>query len=42
VYIITGRDAPAALVKYADLVSKMNLVKHLYQQGIKGQTGIEF
>lgn len=40
--IITGRNAPVALVEYADLVSEMNVVKHPCQQGIKGQPGIEF
>jgi len=40
--IITGRNAPAALVEYADLVSEINVVKHPYQQGIKAQPGIEF
>jgi cob(I)alamin adenosyltransferase len=40
--IITGRNAPAELIAYADLVTEMNLVKHPYQQGIKGQPGIEF
>ena len=40
--IITGRNAPAALVEYADLVTEMNVVKHPYQSGIKAQPGIEF
>lgn len=40
--IITGRDAPAALVEYADLVTEMRLVKHPYERGIKAQAGIEF
>lgn len=40
--MITGRDAPAELIEYADLVTEMNLIKHPYQQGIKGQAGIEF
>ena len=40
--IITGRNAPEALVEYADLVTEMQVVKHPYQQGIKAQPGIEF
>lgn len=40
--IITGRDAPDALVEYADLVTEMREVKHPFQQGVKGQPGIEF
>jgi cob(I)alamin adenosyltransferase len=40
--IITGRNASAELIAYADLVTEMNLVKHPYQQGVKGQPGIEF
>ena len=37
-----GRNAPDALVEFADLVTEMNVVKHPYQQGIKAQPGIEF
>ncbi|HXH20681.1 MAG TPA: cob(I)yrinic acid a,c-diamide adenosyltransferase [Dehalococcoidia bacterium] len=40
--IITGRDAPQALVDFADLVTEMREVKHPFQQGIKAQTGIDF
>ena len=40
--IVTGRNAPEALVEYADLVTEMNVIKHPYQQGIKAQPGIEF
>ncbi len=40
--IITGRNAPEALVEFADLVTEMNVVKHPYQEGIKAQPGIEF
>lgn len=40
--IITGRDAPAELVAYADLVSEMVKVKHPFDTGIKAQRGIEF
>lgn len=41
--ILTGRDAPPALIAFADLVTNMTEVKHPYQtQGIKAQAGIEF
>jgi len=40
--IITGRDAPDALVAFADLVTDMQKIKHPYDQNIGGQPGIEF
>jgi cob(I)alamin adenosyltransferase len=41
--IVTGRDAPQALINYADLVTEMREVKHPFrEQGIKAQKGIEF
>jgi len=41
--IITGRDAPQALIDYADLVTEMHEIKHPFrEQGIKAQRGIEF
>jgi cob(I)alamin adenosyltransferase len=41
--IITGRDAPAELIAFADLVTEMREVKHpLRDQGIRAQKGIEF
>ena len=40
--IVTGRNAPEALIEAADLVTEMTLVKHPYRAGIKAQPGIEF
>lgn len=40
--ILTGRNAPAALIEVADLVTEMTLVKHPFRQGVKAQKGIEF
>ncbi len=40
--IVTGRDAPPALVAHADLVTEMVKVKHPFDQGIRAQKGIEF
>ncbi|MGI9375809.1 MAG: cob(I)yrinic acid a,c-diamide adenosyltransferase [Tsuneonella suprasediminis] len=40
--IITGRNAPEALIDAADLVTEMTLVKHPFRSGVKAQAGIEF
>lgn len=40
--IVTGRDAPAALVDIADTVTEMTEVKHAYQQGIRAKRGIDY
>ena len=40
--VITGRDAPAALVDAADLAVEMTKVKHPMDAGRKGQRGIEW
>ncbi len=40
--VITGRDAPAALIESADLVTEMHEIRHPYRAGIKAQKGIEF
>ena len=40
--VITGRDAPQALIDFADLVTEMREVKHPFHQGIKAQPGIDF
>ncbi|MDQ3406394.1 MAG: cob(I)yrinic acid a,c-diamide adenosyltransferase [Actinomycetota bacterium] len=40
--IITGRDAPQALIDAADLVTHMTKVKHPMDSGLKGQKGIEW
>ncbi len=40
--VLTGRDAPTAIVEAADLVTEMRLVKHPYEQGIVAQRGVEF
>ena len=41
--IITGREAPRALIDYADLVTDMTPVKHPFKdQGILAQPGVEF
>jgi cob(I)alamin adenosyltransferase len=40
--LITGRNAPDALIEAADLVTEMTLVKHPFRSGVKAQAGIEF
>jgi cob(I)alamin adenosyltransferase len=40
--VITGRDAPEALIDAADLVVEMTKVKHPMDAGQKGQRGIEW
>ncbi|MBI9090617.1 MAG: cob(I)yrinic acid a,c-diamide adenosyltransferase [Desulfobacterium sp.] len=40
--VVTGRDAPKALIDAADLVTEMKEVKHPYTSGIMAQKGIEF
>jgi cob(I)alamin adenosyltransferase len=40
--IVTGRNAPEALIEVADLVTEMTLVKHPFRSGVKAQPGIEF
>jgi cob(I)alamin adenosyltransferase len=40
--IVTGRNAPEALIDAADLVTDMTMVKHPFRAGVKAQAGIEF
>jgi cob(I)alamin adenosyltransferase len=40
--VLTGRQAPPALVAEADLVTEMRPVKHYYSVGVKARRGIEW
>jgi cob(I)alamin adenosyltransferase len=40
--IVTERNAPQALIDYADTVTEMLKVKHAYDAGIPARAGIEF
>nr|WP_084171006.1 cob(I)yrinic acid a,c-diamide adenosyltransferase [Desulfofalx alkaliphila] len=40
--ILTGRNAPQEIIEIADLVTKMDAVKHPYKKGIAAQRGIEY
>lgn len=40
--VLTGRNAKEELIEIADLVTEMELIKHPFRSGIKGQPGVEF
>ena len=40
--IMTGRDADPALIEFADTVTEMREVKHVFQTGVKAQPGIDY
>jgi cob(I)alamin adenosyltransferase len=40
--VLTGRDAPDALVAVADTVTEMRKVKHAYDRGIIAKKGIDY
>ncbi len=40
--VLTGRDAPQALIDMADYVTEMRLVKHPYERGVAARRGIEY
>jgi cob(I)alamin adenosyltransferase len=40
--VITGRDAPPALIERADLVTEMREIKHPYRAGLKAQPGVDY
>ena len=39
--VITGRDAPQALIDVADTVTEMRNIKHAYEQGIRALRGVD-
>jgi cob(I)alamin adenosyltransferase len=42
IIVLTGRNAPEALVNAADTVTEMKMIKHGYETGIPAQKGVEF
>jgi cob(I)alamin adenosyltransferase len=40
--ILTGADAPQALIDMADTVTEMKEIKHAFRSGIRAKKGIEF
>lgn len=40
--VFTGREAPAALMERADLVSRIQAVKHPFDSGVPARRGIDF
>lgn len=40
--IVTGRNAPAAIISVADTVSEVQNVKHAFEAGIRASKGIDF
>ncbi len=40
--VITGRNCPASILEFADLVSHIESHKHPHQQGIPAQIGIDY
>ncbi|TLU83339.1 MAG: cob(I)yrinic acid a,c-diamide adenosyltransferase [Chlorobium sp.] len=41
IVVLTGRDAPEALIEAADTVTEMKMVKHAFEKGIPAQDGVE-
>jgi cob(I)alamin adenosyltransferase len=39
--VITGRNAPPAIIDQADLVTEMREIKHYFQKGVPARIGIE-
>ena len=40
--IVTGRDAPAALIDIADTVTEMRKVRHAFDRGILAKKGVDY
>jgi len=40
--VMTGRKAPPEVIKHADLVTEMLMIKHPFSEGIKQRKGIEY
>lgn len=40
--VVTGRDAPGALLEAADTATEMRAIKHAYEQGIRALRGVDY
>jgi len=40
--ILTGRDAPQAIIDAADYVTEMRSIKHPFQKGVRARKGIDY
>lgn len=40
--VITGYNAPDGLIKYADLVTEMELIKHPFRSARRPRLGVSF
>ena len=40
--VLTGRNAPEALLERADLVTEMKMIKHPFEKGILARKGVDF
>lgn len=40
--VLTGRNAPVEIIRRADLVTSMELVKHYFDAGVPAREGVEF
>ena len=40
--VLTGRNAPQAVIDVADTVTEMAEVKHAYKSGIRAKKGIDY
>jgi cob(I)alamin adenosyltransferase len=40
--VVTGRDAPEAIIDVADTVTEMRKVKHAYDTGVRAKKGIDY
>jgi cob(I)alamin adenosyltransferase len=40
--ILTGRDAPAAIIEAADTATEMRKLKHAYDSGVRAQRGLDY
>ena len=40
--VLTGRNAPTAIMEASDMISEVKEIKHHYQKGIKARQGIEY